>query len=243
VRTLPDILYEDEHLIVLNKPAGLLSIPDRFQPNRPHLRGLLKMTYEDIYVVHRLDLHTSGVILFAKTTNAHQSLSQQLENRKCKKEYWAITYKPQLESDTINAPITESLRRKGFYKVHNRGKEAITSYHTIQSWQRYALLSLELITGRTHQIRVHLKFIGASLITDDKYSTNSEFFLSQIKKIKMNREQKERPLLSRSALHARQFTFTHPFTNEVITVTAPLYKDMKAVINQLVKRYGGSVEY
>ena len=239
---IPTILYEDDHLIALNKPAGLLSIPDRFLTNKPNLKSLLEKKYGEIYVLHRLDHNTSGVIVFAKTAESHADLSLQIENQKCKKEYWALTYKPQLESGEINAPIAESLKNRGFYKVHDRGKKAISKYQTIQTWQRYALLSLELITGRTHQLRVHLKYIGAPLLTDDKYSNSKEFFLSEIKRINRKREDIERPLLKRSSLHARRFECQHPVSGETLVFLAPLFKDMKAVISQLVKRYGDPVE-
>lgn len=240
---LPDIIYEDDHLIALNKPAGLLSIPDRFLSNKPNLRSLLEKKYGEIYVLHRLDYNTSGLIVFAKTPMAHANLSNQIENQKCSKEYWALTYKPQKDSGDIDAPIAESLKTKGFYKVHNRGKRAITKYRTIQNWQRYALLSLTLITGRTHQLRVHLKYIGSPLLTDDKYSNSKEFFLSEIKRINRKREEVERPLIRRSSLHARRFECLHPVSSEALQFVAPLPKDMKAVINQLVKRYGAPVEF
>jgi len=231
-------LYEDESIIALNKPSGVLSIPDRFEHKKPNLKNELLKTYDEIYVVHRLDLETSGIILFAKTAEAHALISGMLEAHEIDKTYLALATKPAMPTGEIDAPIAESLKNKGLYKVHTRGKEALTTYETLRTWQNYVLLSLKLITGRTHQIRVHLRHIGAPLISDEKYGRAPEFFLSQIKKINLNREQKERPLISRSSLHAYKLEFEHPISKESMVIGAPLPKDMRAVINQFDKRFG-----
>lgn len=233
-----NILYEDDHIIALNKPAGVLSIPDRFEHKKPNLKNELLKSYDEIFVVHRLDLETSGVILFAKTAEAHALISELLLNHKIDKTYWALAQKPPYAEGEIDAPIAESLKTKGLYKVHNRGKNALTTFETLRTWESYALLSLQLITGRTHQIRVHLRHIGARLLADAKYGKAPAFYLSQIKKINIHREKEERPLISRSSLHAHRISFVHPISKEEVIVEAPLPKDMKAVINQLEKRFG-----
>ncbi|MFT4565306.1 MAG: 23S rRNA pseudouridine1911/1915/1917 synthase [Saprospiraceae bacterium] len=234
------ILFEDNHFIALNKSSGVLSIPDRFEHKKPNLKNELLKSYDEIFVVHRLDLETSGVILFAKTAEAHILFSDLLSTQQIDKTYLALSFKPTQESGEINAPIAESLKNKGRYKVHNRGKDSLTKYETLRTWQNYTLLSLKLITGRTHQIRVHLKYIGAPLIADEKYGRAPAFYLSQLKKINIHREQEERPLINRSSLHAYRLEFQHPITKEKIKIEAPLPKDMRAVINQLEKRFGNT---
>ena len=235
-----NILFEDDHYIALNKPTGVLSIPDRFEHKKPNLKNELLKSYDEIFVVHRLDLETSGVIVFAKTAEAHALFSELLSTQQVDKTYLALSFKPAQESGEINAPIAESLKHKGMYKVHDRGKDSLTKYETLRTWQNYTLLSLKLITGRTHQIRVHLRHIGAPLIADEKYGRASAFYLSQIKKINIHREQEERPLIKRSSLHAYRLEFKHPITKEAVKIEAPLPKDMRAVINQLEKKFGNT---
>lgn len=232
-----NIIYEDDHLLALNKPAGILSIPDRFEHKKPNLKNELLKNYPEIYVIHRLDLETSGLILFAKDAETHGRLSLMMENQEVQKEYLALSLQPPQAQGKINAPIAESLKNKGLYKVHNRGKHALTRYRTLQTWDRYALLSLQLITGRTHQIRVHLRHIQAPLIADEKYGIAPAFYLSQIKKIFGSVDREERPLIARSSLHAYTITMNHPITRLPLTLVAPIPKDFKAAINQLNKRF------
>ncbi len=237
-----DILYEDAYLIALNKPPGMLSIPDRYIHHKPNLKDILIRQYGEIYVLHRLDVDTSGAILYAKTAQAHSAMSLLFAEQSIEKIYWALTVKPRNSGGIIDAPIAESMKYKGRYKVHNRGKKAVTKYEIIDTWRQYALLQLDLITGRTHQIRVHLKHLGAPLLSDDKYGLSDQFFLSQIKKIRMNRDQVERPLLNRTSLHARIVRFRHPHSGIEVEILAPLPKDMKAAIYQLNKNYGSDIK-
>lgn len=229
------VIFEDNDIIVVDKKANVLTIPDRFDPTRSNLKSILASKYKEIFVVHRLDLETSGLIVFAKNEVAHQHLSLQFQERTVTKIYTAICQAPLEDSGIIDKAITESKTKKGKYIAALKGKESITEYKVVQKLNQYAVVELNLLTGRTHQIRVHMNHIGASLIVDKKYGLYSEFKLSQIKKLKFNRNYQERPLLSRSALHASRLTIKHPKTAEEMTFEAPLHKDMKAVIFQLEK--------
>ncbi len=230
-----EVIHEDDTIVIINKKAHVLSIPDRFDPTKPNLSGLLRSRYGEIYVVHRLDMETSGIMVFAKTEEAHAHLSEQFESRSIIKKYLALCQHPSEPSGTIHTSITEHRTKKNMYIASLKGKEALTDYEVIKSLDRYALVSLRIHTGRTHQIRVHLKHIGAPLITDKKYGLSSEFFLSQIKRIKFQRDKEESPLISRSALHSSTLTLTHPKTLKLETYEAPLPKDIKAVVYQLEK--------
>ncbi len=229
------VIYEDDQIVVVDKKAHTLSVPDRFDASKPNLRDLLSSRYGQIYVVHRLDMETSGIMVFAKDDVSHAHLSEQFENRKVIKTYLALCQHPAERSGTIHTHIAESKSKKGMYIAALKGKEALTDYKVVKSLDRYALVSLRIHTGRTHQIRVHMKHIGAPLITDSKYGLSPNFFLSQIKKLKFNRNKEERPLMSRSSLHSHQLTITHPKTGVESTWEAPLHKDMKAVVFQLEK--------
>ncbi len=231
-----EIIHEDEDIVVINKSANVLSIPDRFDPTIPNLRDILIQKYGEIFVVHRLDKETSGVMIFAKHGEAHSFLSDSWKEGKVKKIYLALTLRPHESSGTITAPLEEHPRKPGQYITSVNGKSAHTTYDIIESWDRYALLKVDILTGRTHQIRAHMKHIGAPLLVDKKYGMSEAFYLSSIKRVKYRREQEERPLLQRSSLHAHQLIIDHPKSKVRATYEAPIHKDMKAVIYQMNKK-------
>jgi RluA family pseudouridine synthase len=235
------ILLEDDDFIFVNKKAGLLSIPDRFDAEKANLKTMLQNEYGEIFTVHRLDLNTSGIIVFAKNAEAHSDISTIWQENKVHKEYIAITANiPPSETGTIEAPIREHKTKKGTYVVSNLGKECRTDYKVLHSWENsYALLQMALHSGRTHQIRVHLAYIGCPLVVDPTYGYHSEFYLSSIKKKKVNikKGMEERPLLSRTPLHASFLKFEIPGQDKY-EVRSDYPKDIKAIKYQLDKRYG-----
>ncbi len=236
-----NILLEDDQFVFINKEPGLLSIPDRFDSEKVNLKSMLRQQFGDIYTVHRLDLDTSGVIVFAKNAKAHADLSSLWQENKVHKKYVAITSNiPLSVSGTIDAPLREHKTKRGTYTVSDLGKESKTDYEVVQSWNSsYALLELVLHSGRTHQIRVHLAYIGCPLMVDPTYGYQSKFFLSSIKKKKVNlgKGMTERPLLKRTPLHASLLKFKLP-KGKSYEVKSELPKDIKAIKYQLDKRYG-----
>lgn len=232
-----DILYEDDDLIAVNKPANMLTIPDRHDGELQSLRGILQKHYEKIWVVHRLDKETSGVIVFAKNEATHKYLSKLFEGRDIEKIYLGLVMgKPIQESGTIDAPIAENPAHLGTMVIHKKGKESRTDYTIQQSFSQYSLLQFTLHTGRTHQIRVHSKYIGHPIVCDDVYGDGKPVLLSSIKKkFRLSKnDEEERPLLNRLALHAYRLAFTKA-DGEKLELVAPLMKDMQAVLNQLEK--------
>ncbi len=233
-----DILYQDDDLIFIDKPAGLLTIPDRFAPEKINLKDLLKQKFGEIFTVHRLDKDTSGVICFAKTEEAHRSLSLQFEKRSTRKQYLAIVEgRIHKESDRIDQPIAKHLSKPGKMVVSKKGKAAITEYQLLESFKHFSLVQANILTGRTHQIRVHFAFIGHPLAIDPLYGKREAFFLSEIKgrRYNLGKDQEERPLVSRLSLHAHSLTLQHPTTGEEMTIQAEVPKDLRAMINQLRK--------
>ncbi|HET6766163.1 MAG TPA: RNA pseudouridine synthase [Chitinophagaceae bacterium] len=231
------IIADTSDFIALNKPSGLLSIPDR-EGKDISLKKLLIEKYDSIFTVHRLDRDTSGVIVFAKTEEAHRRLSQQFEERQTGKIYLGFVLGSLAEKKgTIDAPIAEHPVKKGFMTVYRKGKESLTEYEVLEDFKIFSWVQFQIHTGRTHQIRVHSKHIGHPVLCDDLYGDGKPVLLSSLKhKFKLSKnELEEKPILSRLALHAFSLQF-ETTNNEVIKLEAPLPKDLKALLQQLRKR-------
>ena len=180
-KLLLDIVFENQSFVAINKPAGLLSIPDREQ-SQVSLKEMLTQKYGSIFTVHRLDKDTSGLIIFAKTESSHKYLSKLFEGRQIEKYYQGLVHGiPSPPKGTIDAPIAEHGLQKGLYVVHRRGKPSITDYEIIQEHKYFSLLQFQLHTGRTHQIRVHCKNLGHPLACDELYGDGKPVLLSSIK--------------------------------------------------------------
>ncbi|MEM9836590.1 MAG: RluA family pseudouridine synthase [Bacteroidota bacterium] len=234
-----NILHQDDHLVVVAKPAGLLSVPDRFDPELPSLSHLLSRRIGTTALpVHRLDRPTSGLLVFAKTTDAQRHLTKQFEERTVEKIYTAIVEgRPRDPRGSIDQALAPHPAKLGRMMVSAKGKSAQTKYQVIDFFGNTSLLEIELLTGRTHQIRVHLAYIGHPLLVDPFYGNHSEFKLSSLKgrRYNLKRGEVERPLLARVPLHAGRLSFTHPATEERLTFSAELPKDMRATVAQLKK--------
>lgn len=234
----PEIIYQDEWLIVAVKPVGMLTIPDRFDASKPNLQDALAAMFPRVWTVHRLDRETSGAIIFALDEDTHRSLSLQFEHRTVEKTYLALTEGvPTPESGRIEQALAPHPGKPGQMMVVKKGKYALTDYRVQETFRGYALVEAQIHTGRTHQVRVHLTHIGHPLVADPLYGRGEALFLSQIKSkdFRMGKLQEEAPLLHRTALHAWRLVFDHPATGERMTVDCPLPKDLKAAVNQLRK--------
>jgi 23S rRNA pseudouridine955/2504/2580 synthase/23S rRNA pseudouridine1911/1915/1917 synthase len=258
------IVFENDDFVALNKPSGLLSIPDRMGKDvslkilliekyaRPparlsHSGGDDKGGRGNIFTVHRLDKDTSGLIIFAKNEIAHKFLSLQFEHRQTIKIYNGLVIgSPTEKKGSIDAPIAEHSSLNGTMIIHRRarpddrfgrGKEALTDYEVINDFGIYSFLKFQIHTGRTHQIRVHMKDIGHPIVCDDLYGDGKPVLVSSLKsKFKLSKDtEEEKPILGRLALHAFQLTIKGP-DGKTYTLEAPLHKDMRATLQQLEKR-------
>lgn len=237
-------ITETEDWIALNKPSGLLSIPDR-EGKDISLKKLLIEKYKSIFTVHRLDRGTSGLIVFAKTEKAHKHLSQQfaregsfVEERQTEKIYLGFVMGSLADKKgTIDAPIAEHPVKKGLMTVYRKGKESLTGYEMQEDFKVFSWVKFQIHTGRTHQIRVHAKHIGHPIVCDDLYGDGKPILLSSLKhKFKLSKnELEERPILNRLALHALSLQFVNT-NGDTIKLEAPLPKDLKALLQQLRKR-------
>lgn len=219
----------------------MLTIPDRYSPDKLSLHQLLLKKYEEIFIVHRLDKETSGILLFAKTAEAHKKFSSLFAKRDIRKFYLTVVDgQPYEDTATIDKPIAPTPNHLDRMRIDKRGKESITRYKVLQRFKEFSLLEVEILTGRTHQIRVHLESEGIPLASDPTYSRRQALFAADIKGRKFKGVSKKsnkeiRPLISRSILHAWRLEFDHPITKEAITVEASIPKDIRAVVSQLKK--------
>jgi 23S rRNA pseudouridine955/2504/2580 synthase/23S rRNA pseudouridine1911/1915/1917 synthase len=230
------ILFESDDFVAINKPSGLLSIPDR-EGKEISLKKLLQEKYGQIFTVHRLDKETSGLIVFARNEAAHQHLSRQFENRQTEKIYLGLVSGSLLQKKgSVNSPIMEHPVKKGTMVINRRGKEALTDYEVLEDFRIYSWMQFRIHTGRTHQIRVHMKDIGNPIICDELYGDGQPVFLSSFKnKFKLSRnEEEEKPILKRLALHSSGLKLNDE-NGKVYEFEAPLPKDLKALLQQLNK--------
>lgn len=228
-----EILYEDDELIVLSKPAGLRVLPDRFDTTAPNLYHIFLSLYSSLFVVHRIDKETSGLLVFAKSAESHTALSRLFEQRNIEKRYYAfVEGTPRLPEETITFPLREV---RGKVYVHPEGKEAVTHYRVLEQFRGFAFLEVTPLTGRLHQIRAHLKAVGLPILCDGVYGTGSPLFLSSLKHFYRGKEH-ERPLITRTALHAFSLSFEHPANHRQLCFESPLPRDMASTL-QVLRKY------
>lgn len=235
------ILGDDTALVACNKPSGLPVIPERWHPDWPCLRSIAAERLEiPLYVVHRIDAGTSGLVLFAKTAAAHRELCRQFAQHEIEKTYLALVKGEVAEEAlTIQRPITGHPNRPGVMTVSRSGKSAVTAMRVLKRFRGFTFLEVRPQTGRQHQIRVHLQAIGHPLLVDPIYGPSEAFFLSAIKTgFHLKEGEKEQPLIRRLTLHASALRFQHPESKEPITITAPESKDFQAVLRNL-RKYAG----
>ena len=235
-----DIIYEDEHLLAINKKSGLVVHPGSGNKNGTLLNGLL-FHFENLSnlhssrpgIVHRLDKNTSGIILVAKTDQSHFSLGEQFASRTIKKHYRAIVWGKTLLDGTIEGYIARSKKYRTKYMLHNsKGKYSFTDYKTIKYSEPFSYLDLYPLTGRTHQLRVHLKEIGHPIIMDDEYGGSYSLSNSFHQKHRLVIDQVFKSL-KRFALHAYRIKFIHPFLKVEMELEAPLPDDFKKIMDIL----------
>jgi 23S rRNA pseudouridine1911/1915/1917 synthase len=240
------IVFQDEDLVAVAKPAGLAVIPGRGEDDSvlQRLAEQLRLPWSGtsdprIRVVHRLDKDTSGLLLFARHLDAQRHLSNQFQNNTIEKQYLAlIAGRPDESEGEIDAPIgAHPTSPKRMAVLKHGGRPARTLWKIEQTFRHYTLLRVFPRTGKTHQIRVHLAHIGLPLAIDPLYSPNHEnaIFLSQFKRgYRPKRGEQERPLISRLTLHAQRLSFEHP-SGQKVQLEAHLPKDLCAALNMLKK--------
>lgn len=220
-----DIIYEDQHLLAVNKPAGMVVHPALGHHSGTLVNAVLAHCPQTATVggpdragiVHRLDKDTSGLILIAKDQAIHTALQRQFKRRRVQKTYLALVEgHPSPRQGIIDAPIGRDKRQRKKMSVVRTGREARTTYHVIEMFDEHCLLELQPETGRTHQIRVHLAWLGHPVVGDTVYGYR-----------------KQRLLKHRHFLHASGLSLAHPVTHQTLSLTAPLPDDLAALLSRL----------
>jgi len=217
---VPKLIFEDDDLLIINKPAGLLSIPDGYNPDLPHLRLVLEPVYGPLWMVHRLDKETSGVVVLAKNEDAHRELNHLFRSRQVEKIYHGlVTPAPKWQKMIIDFPLLPNADRNHRTRVNNeKGKEALTISTVMKRYPCGVLMEFEIQTGITHQIRAHLRSLELSLIGETNYNAGLPPHPIQA---------------DRLMLHARKLGFTHPNKGTWQCFTAPYPEDFRSTYTKL----------
>ncbi len=211
-----EVLFADDDLIIINKPAGLPTLPDGYKKDAPYVGSLLKPVYGRIYFVHRLDKETSGALALARNPETHRALNTQFEQRQTNKVYHALVLgSPEWDEKRIDVPLLPDADRRHRTWLSDLGKPAVTNAKVLERYQGYCLVEAQPETGRTHQIRVHLAYWGLPILGDELYGD----------------EEAVRPeIIERIALHAFELKLEHPRTGEEMTFQAPYPEDFERAL-------------
>ena len=221
-----DVIYEDNDILIINKEKGIVVHPGNGNPDGTLANAVMARCKDSLSgiggkirpgIVHRIDKDTSGLVIIAKNDEAHINLSEQIQNRKVKKTYIALVRGVIKENEaTINMPIGRSQKDRKKMAVSKTGKEAITHFKVLKRYEGFTLLEVNIETGRTHQIRVHLSEIGYPIVGDEVYSNGKNPFG-----------------VKGQMLHAAKLTFKHPKSGETVTFEAPLPEYFNDVLEKL----------
>lgn len=212
-----EVLHSDASILIINKPAGLSVLPEGWEKDAPYLVKRLEQQHSKIWVVHRIDKVTSGVMVFALTAEAHRDLNIQFEKHQVEKKYHAIANgTPAWEDRTTKHPLRINVGHRHRTVVDSaHGMRAETRFSVLGRFQAHVLLEAQPMTGRTHQIRVHAMAMGHPLLGDLLYNAP------------------QTDLIARPALHAHSLTFTHPDSKEAVTFFAPYPPDFGIALEKI----------
>ena len=228
-----DVIFEDTEILIINKPAGLVVHPGSGNRTGTLVNALLAHDENLSFlpragIVHRLDKDTSGLMVISKTESSYLDLVEQLKKRSVTRTYLAMIVGVPVINKTINEPIGRHPKIRTKQAVNQNGKEAITRFSILENLDGYSLLKVNLETGRTHQIRVHLSHIGYPIIGDPLYGSRNKFSRGSSEELK-----KIISKFKRQALHAEELQLNHPASGELLSFKASMPSDMQTLLNQI----------
>ena len=234
LRRLKDIIiYEDDNLIAVNKPAGVYSLQSRFGKNRC-IQDLAEAHDQNLQLCHRLDKDTSGVLLLAKNPDTYRSVAMMFEKREIKKTYWAIAHgRHYFENRVIDIPLSTTSRGRAKIDRHG-GKPAETLVTAIENFKKYTLIECHPSSGRLHQIRIHLSSQNAPIVADTMYGGELPYLRDSKANFSVGRDKEERPMISRTCLHAYRVRFE--LNDSTIDIEGDLPKDFSVCL-KLLRKY------
>lgn len=216
----PSLIFQDQDILVINKPPNLLSIPDGYDAALPHLKSVLEPDYGLLWIVHRLDKETSGIIVLARNAEAHRFLNNTFRSHEVRKQYHGlVTPAPDWREKVIELPLAANADRKHRTRVdEGNGKSAWSRCQVLKCYPHGVLMAIEIQTGITHQIRAHLRANDLALLGDSLYQAGLDI---------------QSIFAPRIMLHAREITFVHPGTGQTVHFSAPYPEDFRAVYTEL----------
>lgn len=232
------LILEDDCLLGINKPAGVLTLPDGYDPHAPHIRSLVEPILGQVWIIHRLDRDTSGVLLLARTSQAHQICNDQFASHQVQKCYHALVQgEPTWQVEQVDLPLQPNTGRRHRTVVDRRsGKPCLTDFKVMERFRGYALVAAHPHTGRRHQVRAHLAALGFHLVADTLYGVGRPLYLADFKQGYLQARPGQRPLLGRVGLHAWSLDLAHPQTGGILHLEAAYPEDFQTALDQL-RRY------
>ena len=229
------VLFSDEALLVVNKPAGLSTLPDGYNPTLPHIKSVLERQFVQLWIVHRLDKDTSGVLLLARSAEAHRSLNTQFEQHRVSKLYHALVVgDPEWQEQTVSLALRPNGDRQHRTVIDPQaGKPAVTHLKVLESYGNYCLLEAVPETGRTHQIRAHLNALGLSIIGDKLYGKSNTHPDGLKTHPTHTDDNSSLDRIDGMGLHALSLEIHHPVSGEKMKFTAPYPEKLRLALEQL----------
>ena len=233
------VIWSDEHLLVIDKPAGLLTLPDGYDPSQEHVKAILSPQFEPLWIVHRLDRYTSGVLVLARSASDHRQLNTQFQERQVKKVYMAwVKGDPASDHKVVDQPLrTNAGRRHRTIVDLLNGKPSITRFDVLKRYGSYTLVKAAPDTGRRHQIGTHLASQGFPITCDSLYGNGKPILYADFDEELSGGYHPVETVLNRPGLHALALELKHPVTRKRVQFEAPYPRDFRLTLDILGNQF------
>ena len=229
------VLWKDQDLLIINKPPDLLSLPDGYDPSLPYVKSLLFAEHGELWIVHRLDRFTSGVMILARNPDAHHALNTQFQSRRVKKVYLALVHGyPEWNTKLVRFPLRINVGKHHRTIIDfENGKESETQFRVLDRFENYSLIEARPSSGRRHQIRAHISSAGYPIVCDNLYGEQDQLIHTRMMGESNSELSSVQPIMERLALHANSIQFDHPGDGQLCFIEAPLAQDFELALAKL----------